>query len=212
MSEDIIVKLFVIGLVIYGTSLHELAHAFVAHYFGDPTPGRNGRLTFDPLPHLQPAFTAIFLPLIMFMTGGGIFCMAQTPVDPSRMRRPLRDMALVAAAGPLMNFLLAAALLGILWLPGIWQNGNANYNMLIMTQAAYWNLVLGVFNLMPFPPLDGYTIIRGLLPLSIRRPLDDFRNMGMMSMMLGVIAGSFLFMNVFQEPVSRFFFKLLPGH
>jgi Zn-dependent protease len=210
MSNDLTTNLCVIALVIYGTSLHEMAHAFIAHYFGDPTPGRYNRLTFNPIPHLDPILTAVIFPVIFYLSGGGLFCMAQTPVDPSRFKRPFLHQALMAAGGPAMNFLLAAVMLGILWIPGVWQPYNPNYNMAILTQAAYWNVILGVFNLMPVPPLDGYTIIRGALPLSIRRPLDDFRRMGVMSLMLGVVIGSFLYRTFFDDIVTEIFIKLLP--
>jgi Zn-dependent protease len=211
MSHDLTTNLCVIVLVIYGTSLHEMAHAFIAHYYGDPTPGRFNRLTFNPIPHLDPILTAVVFPVIFYLSGGGLFCMAQTPVDPSRFKRPLLQYALVALGGPVMNFLLAGIMLGILWFPGVWQPDSPNYNMAILTQAAYWNVILGVFNLIPVPPLDGYTIVRGLLPLRIRRPLDDFRRMGTMSLILGVIVGSFLYGMLLRVPVQKFFHILLPS-
>jgi Zn-dependent protease len=210
MDDDIIVRLFVIALVIYSTSLHELAHAFIANHFGDPTPGRHGRLTFNPIPHLDPVLTAVVFPIIFYITSRTLFCMAATPVDSSRFKRPLLHAALMAAGGPAVNFSMAAIMLGILWIPGVWQQNNPNFNMFILSEAAYWNMILGVFNLMPVPPLDGYTIIRGALPLSIRRPLDDFRRMGMMSLILGVIIGSALYRAFFDVHVTRFFLALLP--
>src|SRR5689334_2440199 len=105
-TSILIANLFVVGFVIYGTSLHEMGHAFVAAWLGDPTPGKHGRLTWNPLPHLSPTMTAIVAPIVFFLTSHGrsLFCLATTPVDPTKFRRPLRDHALVAVAGPFMNF------------------------------------------------------------------------------------------------------------
>jgi len=192
MGSDFAVQLCVIALVIYSTSLHEMAHAFTAHWLGDPTPGRHGRLTFNPLPHLSPVWTAIILPAVFYLTGGGLFCLAYTPVNPSRLRRPLRDYALLSLAGPVANFLFAAALIGLLWVPGVWRSRleDPNYLMLILPWAAFWGVVLGVFNLLPIPPLDGYGVIRGLLPLGLRQQTDAFARGGMVTMVIAMMVGS----------------------
>lgn len=210
METDFVAKVCVIVLVIYSTSLHELAHAYSADFFGDPTPGRHGRLTFNPLPHLSPPWTAIFLPALFYLSGNGLFCLAQTPVNPSRLRRPLRDYALVALSGPTMNFLCAAVLLGILWIPDVWRppGEQPNYLMLVLPWAVYWNVLLGVFNLLPIPPLDGYTVLRGALPLQLRQQGDALARSSF-SLILALVIGSYA-IGVIHEPLMLIFRELLP--
>jgi Zn-dependent protease len=210
MDEFFVLRLVIIALVILATAFHEMAHAFSAYYFGDPTPGRHGRLTFNPIPHLDPPLTAIICPALFYLIGGGLFCLAQTPISPARMRRPLRDHALTALAGPVTNFLFMGILIGILWIPGVWiPYGPPSYNMIILREAAWWNMVLGVFNLLPIPPLDGYRILRAFVPYGLRQQLDNFANMGMMSLMIVLIVGSFI-MQYFLPYLDYAFFKLLP--
>lgn len=210
MSDELFVDICVIILVIYSTSLHEMAHAFSANYFGDPTPGRYGRLTFNPLPHLSPKLTAIVLPAIFYLTGHRLFCMASTPVNPGRMRWPLRMMALVALSGPAMNFLCAAVMIGILWIPRVWRYppNDPTFDMLILKEAAGWELILGVFNMLPLPPLDGYTVIRGLLPLGLRQHGDALAR-SQISMFVALILGSYLIGYVI-DPLNENYMRLLP--
>lgn len=209
-DQFFVARIVVIGLVILATAFHEMAHAFSAYYFGDPTPGRHGRLTFNPIPHLDPPLTAIFLPTIFYLFGGGLFCLAQTPISPARMRRPLRDHALTALAGPMTNFLFMGILIGILWIPGVWQRYPLTYNMFILSEAAWWNLILGVFNLLPIPPLDGYRVVRAVVPYSLRAQLDSFASMGMMSLMLVLIVGSVVLRFIEPFLYHNIFLKLLP--
>src|SRR5262245_43585090 len=111
-------KLIVVALVIYSVTLHELGHAYVATWCGDPTPGKHGRLTFNPLFQLHPVFS-VLVPIITYLTIhmplGYAFC----PIDPSRFRHPLRDRAFTALAGPTMNFAIVAICVGLLWIPQI---------------------------------------------------------------------------------------------
>jgi Zn-dependent protease len=217
MEADTIAKLFIVGLVIYGTSLHEMGHAYVATWLGDPTPGKHGRLTWNPIPHLDPFLTAVVFPFVFYMFGNSLFCLAQTPIDPSRLRRPLRDHAIVALAGPVMNFLLAGILIGILWIPGAfvyhigargWTPGN--WVTAIVPEAALWNIILGCFNLIPLPPLDGYRIARPIMPLPLRRSADDLARTGMLAMVIVMIVGGFIFRQ-FDDHILRFFQSLLPA-
>jgi Zn-dependent protease len=215
VDTETTVKLFVLLLVLYGTSLHEMGHAFVAHWLGDPTPARNGRITMNPLPHLQPVWTAIIFPFITYMFGNSLFCLATTPIDPSKFKRPLRDHALVAIAGPIMNFLLMGILIGVLWIPGVYTYDSTTYlpkNWIaaIFPWAAMWNFILGCFNLLPLPPLDGYRIARIVLPLPLRRAADDFSR-SLMSFFVVLIVGSYLFRQVAPTLLTFFFTQLLPS-
>jgi len=213
MEQDTLVKLFVLALVIYGTSLHELGHAYMATWLGDPTPGKYGRLTLNPLPHLSPFMTAVVFPTIFFLTSGSLFCLAMTPIDPSRLRKPLRDHALIALAGPAMNFVLMGVLIGILWIPDAYRyddSGPANWATAVLPRAALWNLILGVFNLLPIPPLDGYNLARLFLPLRLRQLTDNFARMGMLTMVIAMIVGGAMF-GYIRFPLLHFFMKLLPN-
>ena len=213
MEAETLAKLMVISLVILGTAFHEMGHAFVAYWCGDPTPGRHGRLTFNPIPHLDPPLTAIVLPAMFYMFGGGLFCLATTPIEPARMRRPLRDHALTALAGPAMIFLFMGFMIGLLWLvPGLWswdEYGHPSWGVVVLHEAALWNLILGCFNLLPLPPLDGYRICRPLMPLGMRRAADDLARSGMIAFVIVIVVGGFLFRQ-FQDPLIQFYKLLLP--
>jgi Zn-dependent protease len=214
VDENTIVKLFTVALVVYGTSLHEMGHAFVAHWFGDPTPARNGRITLNPIPHLQPVVTAVIFPFISYMFGNSLFCLATTPIDPSKLKHPLRDHAIVAIAGPTMNFLLMGILVGVLWIPGTYSfdaytGSPKNWIAAIFPIAALWNFILGCFNLLPIPPLDGYRIARIIMPIGLRRQADEFAK-STMSFFVVMILGSLIFMQI-SEPLIRFFITLLPA-
>jgi Zn-dependent protease len=184
----------------------------VATWLGDPTPGRNGRLTSNPIPHLTPCLTAVVLPLVGYLTSGSMLSMAYTPIDPTKFQKPLRDRALVAVAGPIANLLFMGLLIGITWLPlkGVWQwYPEPTVLAVVLQSAAFWNLVLAVFNLLPIPPLDGYWIIRGLLPLQLRIQTDSMARNPMIGLVLVIVFGSAIIGWVF-DPLSGFFRDLFP--
>ena len=190
MGEQSFENFLVIAILILSTALHEMAHAYTATWLGDPTPGRFGRLTLNPFPHLQPVLTAIILPFVMYMSGNGLIILAQTPIDPSRFKHPLRDQALVAIAGPLTNVLCALLLIGALWIPGVWEtDGPPTIRMIALDKAAFYNFILAIFNMLPFPPLDGYRIIRAVLPIRLRMAADGFSR-HTYSLILCMIVGS----------------------
>jgi Zn-dependent protease len=162
---------------------HEVAHGLVARQFGDPTAERMGRLTLNPIKHVDPVGTLI-LPMILAVAQAPIFGWAKpVPVRADRMRNPRRDMILVALAGPGMNLLLAVVATAILAIglamgagdpmtPGGFIASNALNFLLI-------NLFLAVFNLIPLPPFDGGHVVEGLLP----RPLATrFHGLGRFSL------------------------------
>ncbi len=210
MDGEMSVKIGVVLLVIYATSLHELAHAFVAHWLGDNTPGKHGRLTFNPIPHLTPIETAVILPIVGFLIGYGLLCMAFTPINPSRFKRPLRDRALVAVAGPLMNLAFMGFLVGVMWFAvRRVDSPSTNLLMVVLREAGFWNLILAAFNLMPLPPLDGYWIVRGLLPLRTRMATDAFAGNPMLGFVLVIFVGSALISLIIQD-LWNFYRMLIP--
>jgi Zn-dependent protease len=155
--------------IILAITLHEAAHGWAADRLGDDTARRLGRVTLNPVRHVDPIGTFL-LPGFLLLFAPIVFGWAKpVPVQVARLRRPKRDMALVAAAGPALNFVLALLCAWLLLLPvaiggdaGLWLQRNLLNAILI-------NLVLGTFNLFPLPPLDGGRIAVGLLP----RPLAE---------------------------------------
>lgn len=156
-------------------TVHELAHAVTANYLGDLTPRRQGRITLNPLAHLDPFGT------IMLLVSG--FGWAKpVMVNPGNMRgNPRTSMAIVAAAGPLSNLMMAAAAsvpfrLGML-APTFASEGTLPSAAFVLTQFIWINLILAFFNMIPVPPLDGYKILLGILPLEMAyrlRPLEQY--------------------------------------
>lgn len=165
--QNIVQKLAVWALpVIFAITLHEVAHGWVARYLGDPTAARLGRLTLNPLKHVDPIGTVV-LPGVLLAIGGFIMGWAKpVPVDYRNLRNPRRDMAIVAVAGPLSNLAMAIAW-GLVYKfaaetgaqEGTW------YGVMQMGRAGIIiNISLMVLNLLPLPPLDGGRVLTGLLP------------------------------------------------
>ena len=154
--------------VIFAITVHEVAHGWVAKKYGDNTASRLGRLTLNPVKHVD-LFGTLIVPGLLLMTGTGfIFGWAKpVPVDPRNFKRPLQDMAIVALAGPVSNLIMALIWALIIRL-GIFIGTNAEAISLplIYTGVAgiSINLVLAMINLLPIPPLDGSRILTGILP------------------------------------------------
>ena len=173
--------------VLFAVTLHEAAHGYVAWWLGDDTAYRNGRLTLDPLKHVDP-FGAILLPaLLLVMRAPFLFGWAKpVPVVFHRLGNPQRDMALVAAAGPMTNIILAAASAILSHIIGVLPRGPGLWTAQVLYNSILLNLVLAVFNMLPLPPLDGGRIAVGLLPEPISQPLARLEPYGF-AILLGVI-------------------------
>jgi len=187
--------------------LHEYAHGRVAYFFGDPTAKSLGRLTLNPLPHID-LYGSIIVPLILFLIPGGfIFGWAKpVPINAGKLHNPKRDMALVAIAGPLMNLCLAviSGLLLALFLyidptlkdnwppqPGVEPRQDLQGMLLVpLTAMALFsmliNIVLFAFNLLPIPPLDGSRVLASVLPPKPAMALSRLEPYGML-VVLGLI-------------------------
>ncbi len=154
--------------VLFAISLHEAAHGYVARYFGDPTAANEGRLSINPLRHIDP-FGTILLPLMLYFSVGVPFGYAKpVPVDFSRLRNPKKQMALVALAGPMANFGMGLAwVVFMLLLMAVRIREPFWYEMAKAGVAV--NAAMFVFNLIPIPPLDGGRIMTGLLPMPMAR-------------------------------------------
>lgn len=190
-SPEIIDKVFQYIAFLFAISVHESAHAWVANRCGDPTARMLGRITLNPVPHIDVLGTVV-LPLIGLFGGGVIFGWAKpTPVNPSNFSKPVRDDILTTVAGPLSNFVLAAVAVVLLALIAL--SSSLGHDLVVeeltggihaghgsllapATQflygALFINVILGVFNLIPVPPLDGSHVLRHMLPGGIRKVYD----------------------------------------
>ena len=150
--------LIIIGLAV---SIHEASHAYVANRLGDPTARLMGRMTLSPFAHIDPIGTVVIPFILLILSQGRLtFGWAKpTPINPLNFRHPRRDSAIVALAGPVSNFLLAVIFAFLFRI--FHHNPLVNILLLYVVQL---NLMLGLFNLIPFPPLDGSKVVMGVLP------------------------------------------------
>lgn len=143
--------------IVIAITVHEFAHAKAADHLGDPTPGLQGRLTLNPLAHLD-VYGTLFL--LMFGFGWG----KPVQFDPFNLKNPRKDAAIISVAGPLTNFVMAIVSAIVLWLFRFLQLGDiATIGSLFLTPFIIMNLILGIFNLIPIHPLDGFKIVGGVL-------------------------------------------------
>ncbi len=190
--ERIIVMAASVVLVMVSASIHEFGHAFAAYKLGDDTAKRAGRLTLNPLAHID-RFGSLILPLIMGLAGGPIFAFAKpVPYNPNRLRNPRRDEVIVAFAGPLTNIIqavLGAIVCRLLWRTAfsfIAGNVVGYWLYTIATTYVYVNCSLAFFNLIPLPPLDGSSIISPLLKGEARRTYYKIQHYSMPILMIAL--------------------------
>ena len=172
---------------ILAITLHEAAHGFVARSLGDDTAARLGRVTLNPLKHIDLVGT-ILLPAMLVATNAPfLFGWAKpVPVNFSRLHHPRRDMVLVAAAGPGINLLMAVAAAAALHLVPLLPAGSQDWIGANLANAILINALLCIFNLLPLPPLDGGRIAVGLLPDGLARPLARLERWGLL-IILGLV-------------------------
>jgi Zn-dependent protease len=170
--------------VIFAVTFHEAAHGFVAYQFGDDTARRAGRMTLNPLAHVDP-FGTVLLPALLFITSGFLFGYAKpVPVNFGRLHHPRRDTVLVALAGPGMNILLAIISSLLFYGVDLIPSGGAQWTAANLVHSIQLNAVLCVFNMLPFPPLDGGRVAVGILPRFLALPLARVEPYGMLILML----------------------------
>ena len=167
--------------VLFAITLHEAAHGWVAWRLGDDTARALGRVSFNPLRHIDPFGTVLMPALLLFASGGRMmFGFAKpVPVDFSRLRKPRRDMVLVAAAGPGSNILLAVISALLIHGTVLFEADAQRWILHNLVNSVWINLLLAVFNMLPLPPLDGGRVAVGLLPPELARQLARVERAGM---------------------------------
>ena len=179
--------------VILAITVHEAAHGYVADRLGDRTARMLGRVTLNPLRHIDPLGT-VLLPLGMYALTGFLFGWAKpVPVNPRNLARPRRDMAIVAAAGPLSNLIMAALWSGAI-LAGGWLLPVSSWvgaPLLLMGAAGVLiNAILLVLNMIPLPPLDGGRVLVGLLPTRLARIVAQIEPYGLFILVALLVTGA----------------------
>jgi len=172
-------------------TFHELAHAWVAHKCGDDTSKRQGRITLNPMAHID-IYGTIVLPLVLALSGSSFIFGWAKPVEynPYNLKDRREDEYLIALAGPLANFiqaLIGSLLIGLLIRTGLLTMQGTLFNLIIIFINT--NVVLGVFNLLPIPPLDGFKILKFVLPETMESTLESIENIGFFLLLFLVISG-----------------------
>jgi Zn-dependent protease len=214
IARQIIVSAFPILIAI---TFHELSHGFVANKLGDPTAKMMGRLTLNPIAHIDPIGTVLLpLMLIIFTNGQFVFGYAKpVPINPMNFKNPKRDMAISAAAGPITNILLAILSVLILkliifplsmLLPESLGMTVMKPLIMIFTSSIVINVVLAVFNMIPIPPLDGGRVLIGFLPYKHAVSFSKIEPYGFIIVILFIATG---IANYFVLPLVNLFLTLL---
>ena len=174
-------KIVIIAFLVESIVLHEIAHGFVALLFGDHTAERQGRITLNPIPHIDPLWT-IVIPVVAYFISSGTFVIGgakPVPVNPSNYRRLVLGDICVSAAGIAVNFLIAVIMILLLNVVHI-VSGNltGSITATVFLRVALLNIVLAMFNLIPIPPLDGSHLFKYLLPFGLRGPYEKLGRTG----------------------------------
>jgi Zn-dependent protease len=212
----------IIGLVIsalpilIAITFHEVSHGYVAYRLGDPTAKMLGRLTLNPIPHID-LFGTIILPLMLFYLTNGRFVFGYAkpvPINPMNFKKPREGMAISAAAGPVTNMLLATASF-LIWkglitplaslAPGTISETVLRPLAMIMQSSIVVNVVLAVFNMIPIPPLDGGRVLTGLLPHRQAMSFSRIEPFGFIIVIILIYSG---IANLIIMPVIAFFLNI----
>jgi Zn-dependent protease len=184
---------------LFAITVHEFAHAYVANRFGDPTAKDMGRLTLNPLPHLD-----IFGTIALFLIGFG--WAKPVIVNPRNLQNPRKDNLWIALGGPVMN-LITAFVLGMLFralMPILPDNSTAQIFMTMLILAVRINIILAVFNLLPLPPLDGFHVVEGLVSNATYIRLQGFERYGSFVLLGLILISNFANINIFGHLFNPF--------
>lgn len=192
MQIEILQLVVILGVILVSMTLHEAMHGFVSYWLGDDTAKLEGRLTLNPIKHIDP-FLTILLPLMLAVIGAPIFGGAKpVPFNPNRVRGDEWGVAAVALAGPLTNLLIAFVLFGVGVLTGasVQSFSYSNPYEMILAYGVFVNLGFFVFNMIPLPPLDGSRVLYALAPEFVRRGMEFIEQYGLIFVFAIVLLGS----------------------
>jgi len=211
MGFDFVYLLIVLVVILVSMILHELMHGLVAHWLGDDTAKDSGRLSLNPLKHLDP-FMSVLLPMLLAISGGPIFGGAKpVPIDSRRLKWGDWGMAITAIAGPATNFLIALIAFLIGHFSGLlYADG---YVGLLAVMFVVVNLGFCVFNLLPIPPLDGSRVIYALAPAPVQRVMLNMERYGIMIVLVLVLVFGGVFGSIMQGAIFGIlqFFEFIVG-
>lgn len=207
MELTVVQKIAVYALpILFAITVHEAAHGYAAKYFGDLTAERMGRITLNPLKHIDP-FGTILLPALTVMLGGILFGWAKpVPVNFANLRNPKKDMFWVAAAGPASNFIMAIFWALLLSYANYAPNTAINFLAEMSLAGISINLVLMVLNLLPMPPLDGGRIAVSLLPTPMAIQLARLEQYGFIILIVLMFTG---ILGKIISPIIQLFERLI---
>ena len=192
MTIDFLQLGVVLGVILVSMTLHEAMHGFVSYWLGDDTAKLQGRLTLNPIKHIDP-FLTILLPLMLAVVGAPIFGVAKpVPFNPDRVRGDEWGVAAVAIAGPLTNLFIAFVLFGVGAVLGF-NVAELTYKTIpemILAYGVFINLGFFVFNMIPLPPLDGSRVLYALAPEFVRRGMELIEQFGLIFVFAIVLLGS----------------------
>lgn len=194
-----------VGVLLITLSVHEYAHARAAEELGDPTARLMGRLTLNPLAHIDPIGSLMIL-LVGFGWGKPV------PFDPYNLKNPRKDSAIISLVGPLSNFVMAivgAVLLRVLM--GVDAGILSSLAILVLPFFVQINLVLGLFNLLPFAPLDGFKVVAGIIPEDQAKEWYSLERYGMLFLLAFILPlmGNRSMLDIVLDPAVNYFYNLL---
>jgi len=207
MNIDFVYLIVVLGVVLISMTLHEAMHAYAGYWLGDDTAKLSGRLSLNPIKHIDP-FLTILLPLLLAISGAPIFGAAKpVPFNPNNIRWDEWGAALLALAGPLTNLLLAFLIFGLSVILGnpVTMTGSASgIDGLVLTVGVMVNLGFFIFNLIPIPPLDGSRVLYALAPDFVRRGMESMERYGIIVVFALILIGGSAFSTFLIGSISFF--------
>ena len=194
--------------ILFAITLHEAAHGWVANKLGDPTAKNLGRITINPIKHIDPVGTVV-VPLFLAMVSPFVIGWAKpVPIQPRYFKSPLLDMALVAVAGPLSNFFMAC--FWAMFIQLVFMSLEHSQLLVFLAEMGkngiIINIVLMVLNLLPIPPLDGGRVVAGILPPKLAMPFMQLERFGMVIILVLLVSG---ILGKIMWPIVQQFVKII---
>ncbi|MCE7936501.1 site-2 protease family protein [Candidatus Saccharibacteria bacterium CPR2] len=207
-GEDVLIIVMMLFSILFSMTLHEAMHAFTSHWLGDDTAYHMGRLTLNPLAHID-LFTTVLMPILLFLSGlPPIGAAKPVPFNPSRLRYDEFGAALVGVAGPLTN--LGLAVFAGLWLRFVIGLGGSETIVAIFTMFIYVNLSFFVFNMIPYPPLDGSRVLYAFAPEPLQNFMRQIESFGIFGIIVFILV-IFQFVSPIMVQSINYLFELIVG-